>query len=372
MKLLFVGDLFLGGDLSGKKADIRSETFWNADKKYANLEHPISDAKACADKCTLFAGSSTIGTLKDLHITAVNLANNHIQDKLDCGISDTLYALDHAGVGHFGVGADRLKAASPFSSDEKIQIFGYCEFGKPYLKKIQVSTNTGFGVNPLRLGQIHRDLDSLEPGTKAILFFHWGREHVWLPPWDDVQLAKTLLEDERVLLIIGTHSHRAQGYIRHNDKFAFFSLGNFLFPNFFIEPPTQIASTDTVPTSVPVTRYYHPVFALTYKKWLLRSRISLMIEYDTSTGKFFQIPVIQEDNAPTVRELQWFQRKLVNGWILGLSKLMKVPSPVYRCLSEGNAILSLIFGRMHIVFFCIRQIGILNTFEFIKTMRRAK
>ena len=83
MKICFTGDLFLGGDLLNKDtSDIVNVTsFTNADRRVVNLEQAISDTNAVADKCTLFTDSLSMDRLKELNVQAVNMANNHIQDK---------------------------------------------------------------------------------------------------------------------------------------------------------------------------------------------------------------------------------------------------------------------------------------------------
>ena len=256
MKIAMGGDVFLGGDLSDKSIDpkIKSEAFERSDIRIVNLEQPISINNSVADKCTLFSGPLAIDRLLSLHVNAVNLAHNHIHDKLDAGILETIQYLDKASIGHFGAGNNIQAAKEPYWIDETTCILGYCEFGRPYLKQIQVAKEDLPGVNPLMYESIIYDLNPLPPGKKAILYFHWGREHVWLPPYQDIQLAKKLLEDERVSLIIGMHCHRIQGYLEHNGKRAYMSLGNFLFSNFFIQPPTQIAYPENIPDKYPTIR----------------------------------------------------------------------------------------------------------------------
>ena len=116
----------------------------------------------------------------------------------------------------FGAGKNIQEAKIPYHI-KNIVVLGYCEFDKIYLNQIVVASKSGY-VNPLRYENIIDDLNKLNHGTKAILYFHWGREHVFLPTYDDIQLVKKLLEDERVLLIVGMHPHRPQGYIEHNNK----------------------------------------------------------------------------------------------------------------------------------------------------------
>ena len=266
MKLCFTGDLFLGGDLLDKSAKdiIQIKTFYEVDKRIVNLEQPISDNKKVEDKCTLFTGSNAITRLKEMKIDAVNLAHNHIQDKgIEC-ICETIEHLKRGKIGYFGAGCNLKEAKKSYFITDEIAIFGYCEFGKPYLKQIEVATEEKPGINPLRYENILDDLNSLKENQKAILYFHWGREHVFLPPHSDIELAKKLLEDDRVLLIIGMHAHRPQGYIEHNGKRAYMCLGNFLFPNFYIKPPTQIYYPKQKPNKFDTTRQYHGVYKTTY------------------------------------------------------------------------------------------------------------
>jgi len=360
MKLILAGDLFLGGELNNKDTSsaINSDIFRDADKRIVNLEQPISENEYIADKCTLYTGAFATEQLKHLQISAVNLAHNHIQDKIDEGIIETIEHLDNASIGHFGARNNILAARTPYWIDSTTCILGYCEFGRPYLKQIQVAGEDLPGVNPLRYEAIMQDLNRLPHGKKAILYFHWGREHVWFPPNNDIQLARKLLEDARVALIVGMHCHRIQGYIEHNGKRAYMSLGNFLFPNFFIQPPTQIAYPDIPPVDYPITRQYHSVRRLTYKKWRLANRISLMVEYDSEKQDVRHIPVIQDDNMPLVQELQGIKVRFILLWIDILSSIYQLPHPLYALLEKLNAFLFYKIWNFQITLFHIRERGL--------------
>jgi len=360
MKIILAGDLFLGGDLYNKDTSsaVNSDIFRDADKRIVNLEQPISENEHIADKCTLYTGIFATEQLKHLEISAVNLAHNHIQDKMDEGIIETIEHLDNADIGHFGAGQNILAARAPYWVDSTTCILGYCEFGRPYLKQIQVAGEDSPGINPLRYEAIMQDLSRLPPGKKAVLYFHWGREHVWLPPYHDIQLARKLLEDDRVALIVGMHCHRVQGYIEHNRKRAYMSLGNFLFPNFFIQPPTQIAYPDAIPDLYPITRQYHSVYRLTYKKWRLVNRISLMLEYDTENGRVHHIPVIQDDDVPMVQELHGIKGRIILLWVDILSLIYHLPRPPYTLLEKVNVFLFYRIWKFQIMLFHARERGL--------------
>jgi poly-gamma-glutamate synthesis protein (capsule biosynthesis protein) len=55
--------------------------FNNADKRIINLESPISNNDYVESKNTLFENTDSLGLLKKMKVEAVNLANNHIQDR---------------------------------------------------------------------------------------------------------------------------------------------------------------------------------------------------------------------------------------------------------------------------------------------------
>lgn len=340
MKIAFVGDVFLGGDLLSNTflnvSNIGSNTFQNADIRIANLEQAVSNESYVADKSTLFTGSDTLIKLKQLKISAVCLAHNHIHDKTEQGIVDTVSYLEKSNIGHFGAGATLKRAKEPYYITDSLCLLGYCEFGKPYLKQIMVATDESPGVNPLRYDQIINDLESLPDNVKAILYLHWGREHVFLPPYNDIVLAKKLLENNKVALVIGSHAHRLQGYINHNNKRAYMCVGNFLFPNFVIEPPTQIANGFEIDKKMDMTRCYHSVFRPTYKKWRSINRLSIIVTYEPDTAEVSHVGCYQSDEQPIVTELPPYQQRMLNVWLGFLGRTYCLPKGVYLLLEKIN------------------------------------
>jgi len=367
MKIAFLGDIFLGGDLlkmhTSKMVSIQD--YHMADLRIGNLEHPISNRQEEAGKATLFTNTTVLRHIAEMRLNAVNLANNHIHDKLSEGIGETIGHLDEVKVGHFGAGVDARQAKEPFWIDGDICVLGYCEYGRPYLKKIQVASEQTAGVNPLRYETVTSDLDRLPTGKKAILFFHWGREHVWLPPYQDIALAKRLLEDDRVIMIVGTHCHRVQGYVHHNGKYAYMSIGNFLFPNFFIEPPTHLVYPDEIPTHYWVTRDYHKVSQVTYKMWRLINRISLVLVHDTSKHTTTLVPTYQNDDVPNVGELKGVSKTVFMGWISFLSWFYKLPKLIYTPLAFCNAFTQNCMWYGRILVFNLRQGGLIGAIQYV-------
>jgi len=361
LKIVFTGDVFLGGDLQQfpRKEIIHSTCFHNADFRVINLEQAVSNSETVLDKCTLYTGTNALKRLQNLKVNAVNLANNHIQDKGEEGIYETLEHLQQCRISAFGAGRNLDEATRPVWITPDTALMAFCEFGRTYLKQIHLAGVNNAGVAPLRHEVIKEALDrNISPGKKVILVFHWGREHVWLPPYQNIKLARILLEDGRVLMIIGMHAHRIQGVVNHAGKVAYMCLGNCLFPNFYIKPPTQIYYPECVPANVMITRQYHSVSRITYKKWRFVNRISLLIEFDSDTGKSQMIPFIQEDEIPEVSELKGFKRFAVQSWIFCLSLVYRLPSLVYIPLESAVAKIQGTIWRFQILRFRVRQDGV--------------
>lgn len=359
MKICFTGDLFLGGDLLKKsmKNTINVKEFINADKRVINLEQPISDTNLIEDKCTLYTGSYATDQLNELKISAVNLAHNHIQDKSLSGINETIAHLENASIGTFGAGKDIEMARKPFVLSDELCVLGYCDYGKSYLNQISVASKNIPGVNPLRYENILKDLDNIDEGKNVVLYFHWGEEHVWLPKYDDIELAKKLLDHEKVVLIVGMHCHRAQGFIEHNNKRAYMSLGNFLFPNFYINPPTQIYYPDSKAYVSSVTRQYHSVNKLTYKKWRLVNRVSILLTYDTRTKSVSHTYSHQHDDTAKLVNLSKINQIIMDSCIQLLSYIYKLPKFIYKPLEKIINTVQLMLWRAGIYLFTLKQIG---------------
>ncbi|GFD96227.1 hypothetical protein KUL156_27120 [Alteromonas sp. KUL156] len=360
MKISFTGDVFLGGDLQKKSAKkiIKVSSFNNADFRVVNLEHPISDNDIELDKCTLFTNSSATMKLREMGVNMVNLSNNHIQDKGNEGIVDTLENLKKFNIKYFGAGLNINEAKLNQKLDKDYCILGYCDYGKKYLNQIQIADKNTPGINPLNYQNIIDDLSNLEEGKKAILFFHWGREHVSLPKYEDILLAKDLLRNEKVAMIIGMHSHRFQGVVEFNGKKAYMSLGNFIFPNFHIKPPTKIYYPHKDFKCDYQTRQYHSVFKPTYKKWKNVNRKSIIVSFDTEVKELSHVFVYQEDNEVCIKEQKGIPQLLSKFKFKFLTFLYKLPKGIYIFLEKNNTLLSIILWRTQIMFFYLRQLGI--------------
>lgn len=374
MKLCFTGDAFIGGDLTnyiGRKA-IHSTEYFGADKRIVNIEQAISDSDYSADKCTLHSTTKVLPLIKRLKVDVASLSNNHIQDKGEDGIFDTLNNLRGIEVTTFGSGKDIEEAEKPIQLDEDLFLLGYCEHSKSYLNKIEVADDESPGVNPFSYQKVLNDLETIPKEAKAILHLHWGLENVALPDREHIEISRKLLDHPKVSLIIGMHPHRIQGAISHKNKKAYLSLGNFLFPNFYIKPRTQIAYPEGESReSVRVTKDYHFVGELTYKMWRFINRLSLMIIYDTDNQSLKEVPVLQKKNSPEVYEVKSGLKVLVSLYFQLLSQLYKLPAFIYKPIQKVYKLLKKGARYSYVAIFLTRQNGYKWTYKrAIKYIKR--
>jgi len=373
MKIIVTGDLFSGGDIvTGRHMpEIKSDAFNSADLRITNLENPLSDSDVFASKSVLYAPlESSLTLLKNLRIDYCSLANNHIHDKGLKGIEETILGLSSVNIKCFGAGVNISEAKKPIQLEENLFMLAYCQFNSPTLNHIQLANDDTPGVNPLVLSNIFRDLDCLPEGAKVILLLHWGREHVWLTDYSNILLAKKLLDHPKVKTIIGSHPHRIQPVLKYKGKTCFFCLGNFLFPNFFIEPPKRI--TYSVKSDCLVTTRYHSVSRLTYKKWKIVNRISMGVRYCTRTDNLEPVYFYQNNNFPNVIEVGGIFKFCITLWLSFLRLFFLLPPKVYNIFQVFQVKLFNLQWFIGIAFFKIRQDGLKKVIKKIFNLLTAR
>ena len=352
--------MFAGGDAQNHGLQVISDSWSNADIRVVNLESPLTDSCIEVEKCTLYSPPWMVDKIKQIEIDVVSLANNHIHDRGQDGIRDTIEVLKISDIGYFGAGMNIHQASEPYWITDELCMFGYCDFAKPYLCQVAVANEICAGIAPLRREFIIADLQEKVPvGKKAILYFHWGKEHVRLPPSEDITLVKELLAHDKVALIVGSHAHRIQGIVKNKNKRAYMCIGNFLFPNFFISPPTRITYSEQAVNinKFYITRLYHSVYALTYKKWKRVNRLSIVLEYDTSTNRVRHIPFLQDDNIPCVREITGRKRSLIDAIIILFTMVYALPISCYNQMAKVNSFIFYKYWSFAIVCFQLRQLA---------------
>lgn len=206
---------------------LRSE-FQKVDLVVANLEGPITDntslseasAEGSRDNYIFTFPPETAALLQKENVKLVNIGNNHILNFNEEGARQTKELLSWAEVDYFG---------SPLSGDERTSIqtlsdirIGFVNYNEFVWK--------GRGKAFEDIAAVKSDVDFL------VVYTHWGKEYV--PATLEMKTLSHEFIDAGADLVIGSHPHVVQEKEAYQGKWIYYSLGNFIFDQYF-RPETQ-------------------------------------------------------------------------------------------------------------------------------------
>ena len=181
------------------------------DLTIVNMEGTLTEETARQDKTYAFKGPAEYTQiLTDGDVEAANLANNHSHDYGDKSYTDTIAALDAAGITNFGY--DRTAVMDV--NGVKVGLVGTYELAE------------GMGCEDEMISNIKAVED--QGAQIVIVSFHWGIERENYPTENQVNLAHSAI-DNGADLVLGHHPHVLEGIEVYNGKNIVYSLGNFCF-----------------------------------------------------------------------------------------------------------------------------------------------
>lgn len=245
LNLLFFGDLMLdrhiGEKLAGRHLDyllgnLASSTpnfFGGYDLISANLEGAVTVEGAHYSPTMIYDFAfkpERVGELKKYGFNFFNLANNHIFDQGERGLAETRKELDNLGLDYSG--------ASDATINEK---------------SVKIIERSGKKIALVGLSMVYRDFDlaaaaKLISETRkisdwVIVNIHWGTEYQHQFNKHQQNIGHTLI-DAGADFIIGHHPHVVQGLEIYKGKPIFYSLGNFVFDQYFSSDTQQGLAVD--------------------------------------------------------------------------------------------------------------------------------
>jgi poly-gamma-glutamate synthesis protein (capsule biosynthesis protein) len=247
LSVLFLGDMMFD---RGIRAQINAHGFEYVfgpatttiaahDLTVANLEGPITSS---ASK-TMLNGKAipgfsftfpleTANALKNAGIDIVSLANNHTLNFGQNGLNETRRALTASGVSYFGSPANSsLIATTTCISKICIGLVGWHEFAHANNKNILAA-----------IKELRPKVDYL------VVFPHWGVEYEASPTSEQRLFAHQWL-DQGADAVIGAHPHVAESIEQYKGKPIFYSLGNFIFDQYF-----SFETTNGIGVSIELTK----------------------------------------------------------------------------------------------------------------------
>ncbi len=240
LNMLFFGDLMLdrhvGETIEKNGLDSLLENF-NAttspidlnsyDLVGANLEGAVTDGGAHYPPVNSYDfafAPELIGSLKNYNFSYFNLANNHLADQGERGIMETRRNLASRGFLFAGCGDRNTGDCSATTTVINGKIVGFIGFSMVY------------GL--LDANEIINIVSRLDQAADLLIVnIHWGVEYEHRFNSIQRQVAHDMV-DAGADLVIGHHPHVVQGMEIYKGKAIIYSLGNFIFDQYF-SPDTQ-------------------------------------------------------------------------------------------------------------------------------------
>jgi poly-gamma-glutamate synthesis protein (capsule biosynthesis protein) len=202
-------------------------SLWNQDLIVANLEGPITtnrstsegSAPGSAENFSFTFSTSTATLLARHNIRLVNLGNNHILNFGNDGAAETLVWLKAAGVDYFG---------DPLAPSEDSRVARREVGGIPFSFVSWSDWTGGKEEDVLRQISAERAM-----GRMVVVYTHWGDEYV--PPNARVRALAKRFVDAGAEIVIGSHPHVVLEKETYQGKEIYYSLGNFVFDQYFTE-----------------------------------------------------------------------------------------------------------------------------------------
>jgi len=245
--ILFTGDIMLDrgvkmmtekhgeGDYTFPFLNI-SKKLQSADILFGNLESMISDKGR--DMGSLYSFRADPGALDGLVFAGfdvVSLANNHTFDYGREAFEDTMERLEEAGISYTGAGFDKEEAHSPtillLDEDTRVGFLGYTEFLYPHAR----ATKETSGTTTFSKENMEEDINTAKEETDfLVVTFHYGDEYQKKPNERQKLLSRKAI-DYGADIVIGHHPHVTQPVEEYEGKYIAYSLGNFIFDQYFSE-----------------------------------------------------------------------------------------------------------------------------------------
>lgn len=195
--------------------------FAGSDVVIGNLEGPITTFAPVSDwrdggpnhyKFTF--ATSVASTLRTAGFTGVSLANNHSMNFGSEGLVQTKHWLTQNNLRYLGAPDELYVPLRSASSTPHIALYAF----DPWYAK--------------DAGALEEQLRTEPEDTFVVVYAHWGDEYDKTPNAGQKEFAHRFI-DAGADFVVGSHPHVIQTKELYNDKWIYYSLGNFVFDQYF-------------------------------------------------------------------------------------------------------------------------------------------
>ena len=225
---IFVGDVMLARDVERKIRLYKQDPFAHTHDLFTDATYVVGNFEAAIpehhtptkDNTFIFSVDSDLAArLKPAGFTHLSLANNHSLDFGESGYAHTRSSLASSGLTVFGHEATTsldISVATILLDKQAVAIVGI-----------------NFVTKQLDVQAVTDLVATLEKQTnQQLVYVHWGNEYQLKHTKQQEELAHALIE-AGADAVIGNHPHVAQDIEVYEGVPIFYSLGNFVFDQYF-------------------------------------------------------------------------------------------------------------------------------------------
>lgn len=214
-------------ELIGKELKNRLQS---ADFTIFNLETPLADKENPIEKAgpNLIAPTYTIKGLKAINPCFFSLANNHILDQGEQGLSSTIQLLGKEDIKYAGAGKNLEEAKKPYIFEQNgIRTGIYCCAEHEFT----IAADETPGANPFEpLESLDHIIELKGQCDFVIVLYHGGKEHYRYPSPYLQKLCRKMVE-KGADIVVCQHTHCVGCEEKWNKGTIIYGQGNFLFDN---------------------------------------------------------------------------------------------------------------------------------------------
>jgi len=300
MRLLFCGDIMPGGVLPYQESymdDGMSDFLSQFDFRIGTLECavgnglPFDEEKMRRKMNIIYVRNEDLFRVREMGFDVVSLANNHVWDMGAEGLRNTMHQLERLGIQYCGAGMNIEEASKPAVVEKDgttVAFLAYCMCDESLFGHIEIAEKDKPGLNPLFIDKVVADVKAAKKRyDKVVVIPHWGKEYEFVPMPEIVDMAKQMIK-AGADAIMGGHPHLVQPFVRLHGVPVCFCLGNFLFPDFYMQPPRPMWYPDMSENlaQIPdIHRYIFPVKERVRRVWQPQSRYSRVVALNIAGKK---------------------------------------------------------------------------------------
>jgi hypothetical protein len=223
LSIAFLGDLVVGRTQIDPEERL-CRFCHECDFAIVNLEGPIIDRARprSGKRRPLWNGRHVVRILRCLNVKVAVLANNHIMDFDEEGLTETIETLERAGIRWVGCGTSDGRTAEAIQwPNSDLIIAAYAQREGPMAEEGRA------GPIPLPAGQILRaQIKEWKRVRKKVILSYHGGEEFFTTPWPRRAAAFEAWRRAGASVVFGHHAHAAQPIVHRHDGVIMYGVGN--------------------------------------------------------------------------------------------------------------------------------------------------